>query len=362
MNGWTERHAVFAHDPRSGVVVETTWWPAIAGLGVAALTEAHARELGRDPDGCPGGTPSAAATGDRTEQREYHLPGSTVVARYAERGDRLVRTVAAAAPGTPVTDLTAALEIAGEQLGTALLTDVEVRYLESLLDLPPVSFLGAAWWHELDGSVRALIGHELSRGLVGRGVLVPVGNVAPAGAASNPEPPRTGEQPTPDVLRAVLPILDGDLVAIARRAGDDASYAVVLGRRAGDWSLLREALPGTVEFVPVTGAEVATRLLDELGMPRDIPVLTEAALDDVDNFPVLWHIALVRAGTVGLDSAELAWCLDDNGKVWSVLPEVDADGRPRLEPTGSRAVRDELATLFDPVARSQTHPGQGRSS
>jgi len=333
MIGWTERTAVFGHDAVRDVTVETTWLPALAGLGAAALAEAHARQLAAA--GLSVEEPSVQ--GDAGLERVLRLPGQVGLAHYAQREDRLVRSVATAAEGTSTDDLRAALRLAAERDTAVTLSSLEARYVEELLGVPAVGFLRAPWWQDLDSGVRDLIGRELAHGLAGRGLL--------------DQHDGSGWSLTPVLRRAVQPVLDADLVVVARRIGDDEAHTVALGRRQGAWSLAQENEPGRVAFAPLEPARVVGRLLDELLVPLDAPRMPDAVLDGIDAFPVLWQLTCVRAHDGGLESAELVWCLDSDGRLWTV-PAPSSDEPVPYEPAGTADLQAALIGLLEPEGAS----------
>jgi hypothetical protein len=335
---WSTRTVSISRRGQDRVTVEHTWLPAMDGLDASTVADWHLRELnGARAD--VEWAPLASAPQGMALRRAFASASGDVagLAHYEQRAGRLHRFVATGPSGTDQSELDGALVFRVDEEFGVELTTLETRVLEQVLELDSVHFIGAAWWPALAPSARSLLEGEILAGLRGRGILE---------SSSEAEVPES-------VRRALLPVLDADIIAVATHLAGGRTRRVAVGSRDGNWSVLTEAGASLVRFTAVGPDAVVARVIDELGLPAH-----DAAPDVDPSSPPsaidgFWHVSLVRRARAGLEGDEFAWCTDASSRVWSVTPRPGSD-RVTITLVGAADIAIALTSaLLDDLAMSE---------
>lgn len=278
------------------VLVEHTDVPAFPWLGPEDVAAAHLIDLSQHEPGVEPG--DIEYDGDGLRRRFALSDGGRAIARYLPAGDQLLRLTARGAAAVTDAQLLAAIDERLDADAVVELSTLEARVVEGLLGVEHVRFIGAAWWSDVDDTHRSLLAEQLRAGLAARALLIP------------------GDEPVSDRLRrAVTPILDADLIALATRRDEKESRMIATGVTGTQWSVLAANSPARLEFLPVSdAASVPARLMTLLGVTDG----AGAHADEPGALRTLWHVSLVRKAPGGLESTALSWCADDAGALWRI--------------------------------------------
>lgn len=307
-----------------GILVEYTWVPAYSWLSVDDVAAAHRVELSHQEPGTEAGAPEINAAGVRCTFT--FVDGSTAIARYLTSEDRLVRLTARGDTETTSAMLEEAISQRLDAEAVITLSTLEIRVVEEILGIDPVHFIAGSWWREIDDAHRSLLAEQVKAGLLDRGLLLPA-----------------GEHMSDRLRRAVRPILDADLIALATRRDQDSVRMVAVGARGGQWSILAGASPARLEFLPISDAEDAPR---RLIAALSVDEATHEAASAPASLRTLWHVLLVRKADAGLEESSVSWCADVEGLLWRIDSPIGGTDRADVTPWSRSAAEAELAGLF----------------